>query len=102
MNVNEQKKKALLDLYLEGLINKEEFEKKRNDLEAEITKANHELFILQQNDIVQTDIKTIKEAFEQLRQREHDLYHVFQTLIQKIVIHQDGMVDITYTFESPL
>ncbi|EJQ37571.1 hypothetical protein IEE_05130 [Bacillus cereus BAG5X1-1] len=28
LNVNEQKKKALLDLYLEELINKEEFEKK--------------------------------------------------------------------------
>ncbi|WP_088356746.1 recombinase family protein [Bacillus cereus] len=99
MNVNEQKKKSLLDLYLEELINKEEFEKKRVDLETEITKASHELFILQQNDVVQTDIKTIKEAFEQLQQREHDLYHVFRTLIQKIIIHQDGTVDITYAFE---
>ncbi|WP_369902428.1 recombinase family protein [Bacillus manliponensis] len=102
MTVNEQKKKALLDLYLEELINKEEFEKKRNDLEAEITKANHELFILQNSDAVQMDIKTIKQAFEQLRHQEQDLIHVFQTLIQKISIHQDGTVDITYTFESPL
>ncbi|HDR8522410.1 TPA: recombinase family protein [Bacillus toyonensis] len=102
MNTNEQKKKSLLDLYLEKLINKEEFEKKRNDLETEITKASQELFILQQNDVVQTDIKTIKEAFEQLQQKEHDLYHVFRTLIQKIIIYQDGTVDITYTFESPL
>ncbi|MDA1620362.1 recombinase family protein [Bacillus cereus group sp. TH204-1LC] len=100
MNVNEQKKKSLLDLYLEGLINKEEFEKKRNDLETEITKVSHELFILQQNDVVQTDIKTIKEAFEQLQQREHDLYHVFQTLIRKISLHQDGTVDIEYNFEQ--
>lgn len=100
MNVNEQKKKSLLDLYLEELINKEEFEKKRNDLETEITKASHELFILQQNDVVQTDIKTIKEAFEQLQQREHDLYHVFQTLIRKISLHQDGTVDIEYNFEQ--
>ncbi|WP_088230735.1 recombinase family protein [Bacillus cereus] len=100
MNVNEQKKKSLLDLYLEELINKEEFERKRNDLETEITKASHELFILQQNDVVQTDIKTIKEAFEQLQQREHDLYHVFQTLIRKISLHQDGTVDIEYNFEQ--
>lgn len=28
MNTNEQKKKSLLDLYLEKLIDKEEFEKK--------------------------------------------------------------------------
>ncbi|MCC2480471.1 recombinase family protein [Bacillus pacificus] len=100
MSANQQKKKALLDLYLEELINKEEFEKKRNDLEAEITKANHELFILQNSEAVQMDIKTIKQAFEQLRQQEKDLIHVFQTLIQKISIHQDGTVDITYTFES--
>ncbi|CJB34782.1 site-specific recombinase [Streptococcus pneumoniae] len=101
MNVNEQKKKTLLDLYLEELINKEEFEKKRNELEIEITKANHELFILQNNDVMQMDVKTIKEAFRQLQQQNQDLLHVFQTLIQEIIIHQDGTVDITYTFESP-
>jgi len=101
MNVNEQKKKSLLDLYLEEIITKEEFEKKRNDLETEITKASHELFILQQNDVVQINIKTIKEAFEQLQQQGQDLIYVFQTLIQKISIHQDGTIDITYTFESP-
>ncbi|ACK92466.1 recombinase family protein [Bacillus paranthracis] len=102
LNVNEQKKKTLLDLYLEELINKEEFEKKRSDLEAEITKVSQELFILQQNDVVQTDIKTIKEAFEQLQKQEQDLFHVFQKLIQEIMIHQNGTVDITYTFEAPL
>lgn len=48
------------------------------------------------------DIKTIKQAFEQLQHQEQDLINVFQTLIQKISIHQDGTVDITYTFESPL
>ncbi|PFA10287.1 recombinase family protein [Bacillus cereus] len=98
MNVNEQKKKSLLDLYLEGLINKEEFEKKRGDLETEIKKASNELFIIQQKDVVQTDIKTIKEAFEQLQQQGQDLFHVFQTLIQEIMIHQDGTVDISYCF----
>lgn len=101
MNVNEQKKKTLLDLYLEELINKEEFEKKRNELEIEITKANHELFILQNNDVMQMDVKTIKEAFRQLQQQNQDLLHVFQTLIQEVIIHQDGTVDITYAFGSP-
>ncbi|PFB23285.1 hypothetical protein CN388_27555 [Bacillus cereus] len=59
-------------------------------------KANYQLFILQNN-----DVKTIKEAFRQLQQQNQDLLHVFQTLIQEIIIHQDGTVDITYTFESP-
>lgn len=71
-------------------------------LETEITKANHELLILQNSDAVQMDIKTIKQAFEQLQHQEQGLIHVFQTLIQKISIHQDRTVDITYTFESPL
>ncbi|MDF9479479.1 recombinase family protein [Bacillus cereus] len=102
MSINQQKKKALLDLYLEELINKEEFEKKRHDLEAEITKTNHELLVLQNSDAVQINIKTIKQAFEQLQCQEKDLIHVFQTLIQKVSIHQDGTVDITYTFENPL
>lgn len=100
INTNEQKKKSLLDLYLEELIDKEEFEKKRNDLEIEIMKANHELFVLKQNDSVTLDIKTIKEAFRQLQQQRQDLFHVFQTLIEEIVVHQDGTVDITYTFEG--
>ncbi|WP_242250047.1 recombinase family protein [Bacillus cereus group sp. BfR-BA-01324] len=100
MNVNEKKKKSLLDLYLEELINKEEFEKKRNDLETEIKKANQELFILQNSDAIQMDNKTIKQAFEQLQQQEQDLLYVFQTLIQRIMIHQDGTVDITYSFEQ--
>ncbi|CAM4089271.1 DUF4368 domain-containing protein [Bacillus paramycoides] len=60
------------------------------------------MLILQNGNAVQMDIKTIKQAFEQLQHQEQDLIHVFQTLIQKISIHQDGTVDITYTFESPL
>jgi len=101
LKTNEQKKKSLLDLYLEGLIDKEEFEKKRNDLELEIAKTNQELFVIQQGDSVLTDIKTIKEAFQQLEQQDRDLLHVFQTLVQEIVIHQEGTIDITYTFENP-
>lgn len=30
---------------------------------------------------------------------ERSLLHVFQTLIQEIMIHQDGTIDIVYTFE---
>ncbi|MGR5907193.1 hypothetical protein ACT7DL_05935 [Bacillus paranthracis] len=94
-----KRKKALLDLYLEQLINKEEFEKKRSDLELEIAKLNQDLFVIQQNNSSSMEIKTIKEAFQQLKQQEQDLLHIFQTLIQEIMIHQDGTVDIAYTFE---
>ncbi|PES90472.1 recombinase family protein [Bacillus cereus] len=98
VDTNEQKKKALLDLYLEGIIDKREFEKKRNDLEIEVKRANQELFTLKSNNVVYTDVKSIQEAFEQLQQERQDLLVVFQTLIEGIVIHQDGTVDIRYTF----
>jgi len=100
LKTNAQKKKALLDLYLDQLINKEEFEKKRSDLEMEITKLNQDLFVIQQSNSSSMEIKTITEAFRQLQQQEQDLFHIFQTLIQEIIIHQDGTVDITYTFEN--
>ena len=83
MNTNEQKKNRYWIYIWKSLLIKKNL-KKRNDLEIEIIKSSHELFILQQNDVIQTDIKTIKEAFEQLQQQEHDLYHVFRTLIQKL------------------
>ncbi|MDA1641854.1 recombinase family protein [Bacillus cereus group sp. TH177-1LC] len=98
LKANEQKKKSLLDLYLEGLIDKEEFEKKRSEIEIDRTEASKELFVVKRNDTVQADIKTIKEAFEQLQKQDQDLLHVFQTLIQEILIHQDGTVDISYCF----
>lgn len=63
-------------------------------------KVNRELFVLQNDDVIQTDIKTIKEAFEQLRKQGEDLFHVFKTLIRQIVVHQNGKVDIVYIFEK--
>ncbi|GAB6554226.1 recombinase family protein [Bacillus mobilis] len=97
---NVQKKKVLLDLYLEKLINKEEFEEKRNDLEIEIAKVGNELLSIQNSDAVQVDIKTIKQALEQLQNQEQDLIHVFQTLIQKISIRKDGIIDVIYKFKK--
>ena len=98
VDANDEKKKALIDLYLEGLIEKGEFEGKRRDLEMQVIEANQELFMLKKDDVVYTNIKTIQEAFEQLQQQRQNLFHVFQTLIKEIIIHQDGTVDIQYTF----
>ena len=59
MNTNEQKKNRYWIYIWKSLLIKKNL-KKRNDLEIEIIKSSHELFILQQNDVIQTDIKTIK------------------------------------------
>ncbi|MDA1832941.1 recombinase family protein [Bacillus cereus group sp. BY142LC] len=98
---NEQRTKNLLELYLDGLIKKNEFEKKRKEIEEVVAKTTNELFLINKAETVQTNIKTIKEAFEELKNQNQDLFDVFQTLIEEIVIHPDGTVDIAYTFEEP-
>lgn len=98
---NEQRKKNLLELYLDGLIKKTEFEKKRKEIEEVTAKTTNEVFLINKAETVQTNIQTIKEAFEELKNQNQDLFDVFQTLIEEIIIHPDGTVDITYTFEEP-
>ncbi|MCM3765486.1 recombinase family protein [Neobacillus niacini] len=98
---NETRKKNLLDLYLDGLIDKDEFEKKRQEVDEAITKTNNQLFIINQSETVQTNIQTIKDAFQELKNQNQDLFDVFQTLIKEIVIHPDGTIDIQYAFEEP-
>ncbi|WP_179301695.1 hypothetical protein [Neobacillus jeddahensis] len=57
--------------------------------------------MLKQAETVQTNIQTIKDAFLELQNQNQDLFDVLQTLIQEIVIHPDGTIDIQYTFEEP-
>lgn len=97
-----EKKKSLVDLFLEKLITKEEFEQKRNELDRELQYSEEELFILQRTEHVQQNEQNIKEAFEQLENTEQDLYQVFNTLIDEIVIEPDGTVNIKYTFQQPV
>ncbi|MED0825343.1 recombinase family protein [Bacillus pacificus] len=98
---NEQRTKNLLELYLDGLIKKNEFEKKRKEIEEVVAKTTNELFLINKVETVQTNIQTIKEAFEELKNQNQDLFDVFQALIEEIVIHPDGTIDIAYTFEEP-
>lgn len=98
---NEQRKKNLLDLYLDGLIDKEEFEKKRQEVEELLTKTNNQLFMAQKSETTQKSIQNVKEAFQELQNQNQDLFDVFQTLIEEIIVHPDGTVDIAYTFEEP-
>ena len=93
--------KNLLELYLDGLIKKNEFEKKRKEIEEVVAKTTNELFLINKVETVQTNIQTIKEAFEELKNQNQDLFDVFQALIEEIVIHPDGTIDIAYTFEEP-
>ncbi|MDA1478420.1 recombinase family protein [Bacillus changyiensis] len=96
----EEKKKRLIELYLEdALISKEEFQSKRKELEGEIEKLNDDLFLLEREEEKSIDISNIQNAFEQLKNTEQDLYNVFTVLIDKLVIHRDGTVDFFYNFK---
>jgi site-specific DNA recombinase len=99
---NEQRKKNLLDLYLDGLINKAEFEQKQNEIEEAIAKTTNQLFLVTKVEVVQTNIQTIKEDFGELKRQNQDLFDVFQMLIEEVIVHPDGVIDITYTFEEPV
>lgn len=98
----EAKKKSLVDLYLDGLINKDEFEAKRKELDHEIHALEQRIIKLQNQASVEADIRTIQQAFAALENQDQDLYPVFRTLIREILVHPDGTIDIEYTFRQPV
>lgn len=97
----DNRKKNLLDLYLDQLIGKKEFEEKRKEIEEEIKKLETKILELKQQEYTDTKIRSIQEAFENLNNRDQDLYKVFKTLIDKIIVHPEGKIVIYYSFERP-
>lgn len=96
----EEKSNRLVDLYLDELINKEEFEKRRNEFEKNLKEMKDQLYLLKQEETSKVAIKDIKEAFNKIKKKDQDIHHALKVLIDHIVIHQDGEVDITYKFEA--
>lgn len=98
----EEKNKGLIDLYLEDkLISKKEFQEKRQEYERRLKEIKNRIFILQQEKDNVDNIKNIVEAFKQLDNADLDLHNVFKTLIDHIVLHHDGRVEIYYNFLTP-
>jgi site-specific DNA recombinase len=96
----QNKKKGLLDLFLEQLIDKSEFEAKRNELDEAIRQCEDSIFLLENQVHTDTEIRSIMEAFRSLENQDQDLYLAFQALINEIIVHQDGTIDIDFTFRS--
>lgn len=96
----EQRKKNLLDLYLDQLIDKSEFEQKRHEIEQEIVRTREKLKTMSVRENAEKQVRNIQEAFEALKNQDQDLHHVFTTLIERIDIHPDGSLDIRYHFEN--
>jgi site-specific DNA recombinase len=66
----EEKKKSLVDLYLDQLISKEEFEEKRNELEEQIHQLEEEILVLGQKEYTHKKVQNIQQAFEVLARGE--------------------------------
>lgn len=96
----ENKKKGLVDLYLDQLIDKVEFEEKRQEIEAQMRKAEEEVLLLKGREYTVTKIRTIQQAFELIQDQEQDLHQAFKTLLDEVVVHPDGTVDVGYGFEE--
>ncbi|KAF1678624.1 recombinase family protein [Bacillus sp. SKDU12] len=96
----EKKKQRLIELYLEDqLITKAEFQVKRKETEEQIQQLNDKLFLLEREEEERIDISNIKNAFAQLQSTDQDLFEAFNVLIDKIVIHEDGTIDLHYKFK---
>ncbi|MBN2909174.1 recombinase family protein [Polycladomyces sp. WAk] len=98
----ENRKKNLVDLYLDQLISKQEFEERRREIEEQIQSLEDQIFLLRKREYTENNIQTIQEAFQLLEDQDQDLYKAFQVLIEEIQVHPDGTIDIAYTFEKPV
>lgn len=96
----EEKKKSLVDLYLDQLIGKQEFEEKRNELEEQIHQLEEEILVLGQKEYTHKKVQNIRQAFEVLEEENEDLLQVFRTLLDEVVIYPDGKIDMAYSFEK--
>lgn len=97
----EKRKKSLVDLYLDHLITKQEFEEKRRELDEQLQTLEDQIFLIQRQDHTEQSIESIQEAFTLLEDQDQDLFKVFQLLLDEIKVYPDGEVDIIYSFESP-
>lgn len=91
--------KDLLDLYLSKLISKQEFGDKRNEMDKKIKEMEDNLFLYNKEKTNKIKINSIKEAYEEIQKKEQDLYHAMKIIIDHIVVHLDGEIDIHYNFD---
>ncbi|WP_018931359.1 recombinase family protein [Gracilibacillus lacisalsi] len=93
-----EKKERLLDIYLDGLLNKFEYDKKRNNLQNDLEKLENELYIYNNKEKQDMEIQYIKNAIEALNNTNKDLYNVFNALIEYAIIFENGCIELKYTF----
>jgi site-specific DNA recombinase len=93
-----KKKKGLVDLYLDQLLERGEFAEKRQEIEGELRQTEDEMLRLQSREVTLQQVQTMQQAFERIQEQGQDLYPAFQTLLDEVVVHPDGTVDVKYGF----
>jgi site-specific DNA recombinase len=92
------KKERLLDLYLEGeRIDKDTFTVRNKKIEKEIELKELEIRKANNIEIQMKEKQEVRDAFALLEESK-DLHGVFQKLIKRIEVAQDGAIDIYYRF----
>ncbi|MBN8236818.1 recombinase family protein [Halobacillus kuroshimensis] len=98
----EKKKNRLVDMYLNEMLDKEDYLKRKSGFEIEIEKVENELYLNSSIEHKQVQIRTVKEAFSSLKKTDQDLTSVFKEIIDNISIAQNGEIEITYRIDPSL
>ncbi|PEO37272.1 recombinase family protein [Bacillus wiedmannii] len=94
----EERKKKLVDLYMDNLITKNEFSVRRADMERSIKEQELQLMSTEDIKLANEIHKEFQEAFALLK-KEEDLYEVFKRILQRIDISQNGDIKMTYVLD---
>ncbi|SMO36555.1 recombinase family protein [Melghirimyces algeriensis] len=97
-----RRRKRLLELYLDRLIDKEEFEQKRTEVDRQIRAIYDQISILKKKEYREQHMESLREAFECLQEQNQDLYEFMRTLIDEIRVYPDGATEVDYSFEMPV
>ena len=88
----EDKKQKLLDIFLDSIITKEEYNVKNQELEKNLHDLQLELNLLNNTDVIsRKDIKAyLKDLAEKFEQKNDDFKrNVVETFVDKVIIYKD-------------
>lgn len=95
----QEKNEGLVDLYLDKMIDKVEFQVRRKEFEQQIKEAQDKLFLYKNEEVQEVSVKNIQQAFKTFEKKDQDLYHALKVIIDYITVNIDGSVDIKYNFD---
>ncbi|WP_235601475.1 recombinase family protein [Halobacillus sp. KGW1] len=96
----EKKQARLVDMYLNEMLEKDDYMQRRKNFENEIDKLNDDIFMYDNMESNKVQINSIKTAFGSLNDREQDLTRIFKEIIDSIIIAPNGEIEISYRIDG--